>query len=77
MTDDRNASPSHTELAQARVKAALEIDDLDQDTSSSNQARTLQNRLLQLDIEESAYIAEAVDRAKRIAVARAESQGSA
>ncbi|MFE0316578.1 MULTISPECIES: Maf family protein [Streptomyces] len=68
------ASP--TEAKQAELRAALEIEDWERDTHS-NQAYTLKTRVLNLDIDETGYLIEAVERAKRIAVEKALAGGAA
>ncbi|MCZ4606272.1 hypothetical protein O3S80_21445 [Streptomyces sp. Lzd4kr] len=62
------ASPTEAKQGEL-LHEALEIGELARDTSP-NQALTLRNRILGLDIEETQYIIDAILRAKRIAVAR-------
>ncbi|MFI1486920.1 hypothetical protein [Streptomyces sp. NPDC020747] len=63
--DNLNASPSATELKRQELLDVLEIGDLTSDTHP-NQALTLRESILNLDIEHTEHVIQAVKRAKNI-----------
>ncbi|MDX3641427.1 hypothetical protein [Streptomyces sp. MB09-02B] len=67
------ASPTEAKQGEL-LRDVLEIQDVERDTHP-NQLYTLRTRLLNLDTEETQYVIDAINRAKRIAVKKALNTG--